>query len=116
MKSFQIGEYHPLYNLYTHNQGVLEEDNTDGEFGIISKGSKINFKRDGSGKGRKFQRKGTLNHVRDSVRSTRSDVLSRGNSITAIAVEDGVMAKSSREVIHLEEIPDDVFRPKADKE
>ena len=82
-----------------------DEDGLDGEFGIVSRGSKISFGRDGSGKGRKWQRKGTLTHVRDSVRSTRSGVLSRGNSAAAITVPDEVKNDKKREeIVQLEEI------------
>ena len=79
-----------------------DEDNIEGEFGIVSKGSKISFGQDG---GQKLRRKGTLTHVRDSVRSTRSGVLSRGNSARAITVPDEVRGNKKREeVVQLEEI------------
>ena len=82
-----------------------DEDNIDGEFGIVSKGSRISFGRDGSQKGQKLRRRGTLTHVRDSVRSTRSGVLSRGNSAAAITVPDGVKGGKKREqFVQLEEI------------
>lgn len=78
----------------------MEED--EGTDGIVSRGSKTSFARDGS---RRFQRKGTLTHVRDSVRSTRSGVLSRGSSATAIGVADeDRVDKKREEVVQLEEI------------
>lgn len=79
-----------------------DEDNINGEFGIVSKGSKISFGRDG---GQKLRRKGTLTHVRDSVRSTRSGVLSRGNSVGATTVPAEVRGDKRREeFVQLEEI------------
>ena len=74
----------------------------EGTNGLVSKGSKTSFGRDGS---RRFQRKGTITHMRDSVRSTRSGVLSRGSSATAIGVTDeGRVDKRKEEVVQLEEI------------
>lgn len=79
-----------------------DEDDTEGEFGIVSKGSKISFGRDG---GQTPRRRGTLTHVRDSVRSTRSGVLSRGNSAGAITIPNEVRRDKKREeFVHLEEI------------
>lgn len=83
-------------------------DDDGNEFGIVSKGSRvsrgsrISYGRDGGGKP---QRRGTLTHMRDSVRSTRSGVLSRGNSASAIAVPDGVKVDNKKEeFVQLEEI------------
>ena len=77
----------------------------DGEFGIVTRGSKISYGRNGSGKGHRLQRKGALNHVRDSVRSTRSRVLSRGSSARATAVPDEIAVNHKREeTVQLEDI------------
>ena len=77
-------------------------DDEEGEFGIVMRGSKISYGRNGSGKGHRLQRKGALNHVRDSVRSTRSGVLSRGSSARATAVPDETTA--NQKTVQLEEI------------
>lgn len=91
-----------------------DEEGIEGEFGIVSKGSRISFGREGSGKGRRFQRKGTLTHMRDSVKSTRSGVLSRGSSATAIAIPNEVRVDNKREeIVQLEEIT--VINSKVDK-
>ena len=76
-----------------------------GEFGIVSKGSRISFGYGESGKGRKLQRKGTLTHMRESVRRTKSGVLSQGDSAVAIAAtDDAGLGNNEHKDIQLEEI------------
>lgn len=82
-----------------------DEEGSEGEFGIVTRGSKISYERNGSGKSHRLQRKGTLTHTRDSVRSTRSGVLSRGSSARAIAVPNQAKVNKKREeIVQVEEI------------
>ena len=92
--------------FYKINQDIVEdEESRESKFGIVSKGSRIGLERDGSGKDHKFQRKGTITRVRDSVRNTRNGTLSRGNSVGAVTVSsEGRADKKREEGIQLEEI------------
>lgn len=63
-----------------------EDENGQDQFGIVSQGSKVSHGATAGGETsdsevpRRYRGRGTRSHIRDSVRSARSDVLSRDGS------------------------------------
>ena len=79
----------------------MEEEEEEFE-GLERKVSKISY---GRGAGGKIQRKGTISHVRDSIRSNksaggRSDVLPRQKSATSLGFPAPVSPTSAAEIGH----------------